>query len=165
MSIHLIPANPGLAPAPRGGQCYAECLMSGIVKDYTALIDMSKLRGDETTVKALVENGKADRLPPIAPDAFHEKLKTGVDEGSIKFTNKGDVEVVARIYERAFLDEMSNAKNLYYPFLGWGDEEIKTLAAALTFAHSKGATANLKVRTSWPIHGSFTAPPHAFSRV
>ena len=129
------------------GWCYAENLMSCIVKDELALIDTSQLSGTETDVDQLRANGKTNRPAPIAPDAFHALLKSGVETGNIKFTNRGDVDVVADIYERAFVEEMSSARALYYPNLGWGDEHIQTLATALTFAHAKGALDKLEV--SW----------------
>ena len=127
------------------GWCFAESLMSVMVKNFSALIDTSKLTGDETDIGDLIMNGKADRSPPIAPDAFRDMLTSGVANGTIKFTNSGDVEVVAGIYERAFLDEMSSATVLHYALLGWGDEQIKTLSAALAFAHAKGGLAQLTV--------------------
>ena len=126
------------------GWCFAEMLMSSIVKYRLALIDLSKLTGDETTVGQLREHGKANRSPPIAPDTFRTMLTSGVEDGSIKFTNKGDVGLVAGIYERAFLDEMAGAKTLYYLDFGWGDEEIKTLATALIYAHDKQVLGSLK---------------------
>ena len=121
------------------GWCRAEKLMSAMVKDSFALIDLSKLRGDETSVVELVKQGTANRPAPITPDAFHRMLTSGVADGSIKFTCSGDTEVVARIYERAFLDEMSGAKVLAYQFLGWGDEQLTSLSAALVYAHDHGA--------------------------
>ena len=126
------------------GWCYAENLMSCIVKDDFALFDTSQLQGTEIDVDGLRENGKTNRPAPMAPDVFRASLKSGVDKGDIKFTNRGDIEVVASIYERAFLDEMMSATALYYTGLGWGDEHMKTLATAFTFAHSKGALPQLK---------------------
>ena len=134
-----------LQPYGGRGWCVAEQLMSAIVKDQDALIDMSKLKGDETTVAHLVINGKSDRPPPMAPDAFHEMLTSGVEDGTIKFTNSGDVSVVAKIYERAFVDEMSAATSLEFGSLGWGDEQMATLCRALTSAQAMGAMANLEV--------------------
>ena len=125
------------------GWCIAEKLMSAIVKDQDALIDMGKLKGSESTVADLVTHGKSERPPPMAPDAFHAMLKSGVEDESIKFTNKGDVELVATIYRRAFLDEMSAATALHYGQLGWGDEQLVTLSMALTFAHAGGALASV----------------------
>jgi len=124
------------------GWCRAEKLMSAMVKTSLALIDLSKLQGDEMRVHVLVMNGKANRPAPIAPDAFHQMLTSGVADGSIKFTNSGDTDVVARIYERAFLDEMSGASRLVYDHLGWGDEQLTSLSAALVYAHNHGALEN-----------------------
>ena len=79
-------------------------------------------------------------------------LTSGVEDGKIKFTNKGDVDLVAGIYERAFLDEMAGAKTLYYMQFGWGDEEIKTLATALIYAHDKqvlGSLTELNLEDNW----------------
>ena len=58
-------------------RCIFERCISAIVKDDTALIDMSMLTGDEEDVEALVENGKSKRPPPMSPDAFKELLQTG----------------------------------------------------------------------------------------
>ena len=127
------------------GWCFAEKLMSAIVKDDAALIDMSRLNGNESTLSEIIENGKSNRPPPMAPDAFHQMLKLGVQDGSIKFTNRGDVDVVATIYKRAFLDEMSTATDLFYMGFDWGDEQIATLSTALRFAHACGAMAQLQV--------------------
>jgi hypothetical protein len=126
------------------GWCFAEKLMSAMVKDDTALIDLSGLDGTKKTLRSLREKGKARRQPPIAPDAFHRELKAGVEDGSIKFTNRGDVDVVAGIYERAFDDEMTAVTALYYIGLGWGDDEMATLSAAFSYAHAKGALAQLE---------------------
>ena len=126
--------------------------MSAMVKDSTALIDLSKLQGDEAMVRQLVDRGKANRPAPIAPDAFHRMLTSGVADGSIKFTNSGDTEVVARIYERAFLDEMSGAGELAYGGLGWGDEQLTSLSAALVYAHDHGALEKCEV-----LHLSYNA--------
>jgi len=118
--------------------------MSGMVKDETALIDLSALRGDEKSVDDLRENGKAGRSPPIAPDAFRDQLETGVEDGRIKFTNRGDVDLVAGIYERAFIDEMTAATALYYSSLGWSAAEMVTLSSAISYAHTSGALPQLE---------------------
>ena len=116
------------------GWCVAEKRMSAIVKDQDALIDIRQLTGDEATVKGLIKNGKSKREPPMAPDLFHAMLKNGVTDQSIKFTKAGDVDVVADIYRRAFLDEMSAASSLEYGGLGWGAEQMTTLFNALGYA-------------------------------
>ena len=127
------------------GWCVAESLMSGMVKNSRALIDASKLTGKETDISQLINNGRANRAPPMAPDAFLTMLRSGVEAGRIKFTAKGDVEVVGGIYDRSFTEEMAVATELSYGGLGWGDEQLESLAAALTFAHAKGGLRQVKV--------------------
>ena len=118
--------------------------MSGMVKSSYALIDASKLTGKETDLNQLITNGMANRAPPMAPDAFLTMLRSGVEAGRIKFTAKGDVEVVGGIYDRSFTEEMAVATELRYYSLGWGDEQLESLAAALTFAHAKGGLRKVK---------------------
>jgi hypothetical protein len=85
-------------------------------------------------------------------------LRSGVGDESIKFTNKGDVDVVAAIYKRAFLDEMTAATKLYYPELGWGSAHMATLAAALTYAHASGSLAQLTVCSHLTPHTDHSQP-------
>eukprot|EP00966_Prymnesium_polylepis_P143770 3319071-Prymnesium_polylepis.1 len=77
----------------------------------------------------------------MAPDAFRSMLEGGVEDGSVAFTKRGGVALVARIYERAFLEGMCGATALFYPSLGWGDAEVAALAKALSFAHARGSLA------------------------
>ena len=147
-------AYENLQPYEGRGWCAAEKLMSAIVKDQDALLDLSKLRGDETSVQQIIANGKAARPAPMAPDAFREMLRSGVENGEIKFTNKGDVELVADIYSRAFIDEMSAATKLYYGDLSWTDVHVSTLSSALTAA--SGSLAQLTVSS----HPAEPSPAH-----
>ena len=126
------------------GWCIAEYRMSCIVKHSNNLLAMSTLTGNETSVTELVEQSKPSRPVPLNPDAFFQMLESGVADGSIKFTNKGDVPLVASIYKRAFIDELSAAQGLTYSGLGWGDEALATLLQALVFAEAQGALGNLK---------------------
>ena len=58
-------------------------------------------------------------LLALTPDAFEKLLEEGVATGKIKFTHKGDVPLVARIYRAAFLTEMGAATVLNYSELDW----------------------------------------------
>ena len=89
-------------------------------------------------------NGKAGRSAVEPPDVFHRRLSAGIEDGSIAFTNKGDVNLVAQIYERAFLAELSSAVKLHYNNLGWGCEEARILAATLIYAHERDALRHLR---------------------
>ena len=124
--------------------------MSCIVKRGDNLLAMSTLTGQETSVTELVDQSTPSRPVPLNPDAFLHMLESGVADGTIKFTNKGDVPLVASIYKRAFIDELSTAKALTYSGLGWGDEALATLLQALMFAVAQGALGNLRsLDLSW----------------
>jgi len=121
--------------------------MSCMVKNDSALIDVGKLRGTETNWESFAGvrgNGKVHRNAPTAPDVFHTRLKDGIDSGTIKFTNKGDVDLVAKIYARAFDEAFAQVKHLWYQDLQWGDEAVLSLTAALSCAHDRGLLKNLQ---------------------
>ena len=80
----------------------------------------------------------------MAPAAFASMLTDGVERGSIKFTNRGDVGLVASIYERAFDMEMTDVVRLDYRGLGWADEQLDTLMDALRAAASGGGLTRLE---------------------
>ena len=138
-------------PYLKRGWCQAEFRMSGMVKASRCLIDVSQLgdlNADPSGVAdltSLIGRGQGGRQPPMAPDAFRSMLVEGVRSGSIKFTNRGDEEVVANIYEKAFLTELSAARELDFGGLGWADAEVEQLAEAITFYVGKcGPLRNLR---------------------
>merc|ERR1719424_2414585 len=100
------------------GWCQMEFNASGLVKDDTALISLKGLTGEEDNLDDVRENGKAAREPPVAPALFASTLEAGVASGATKFTNSGDVGLVAKIYGWAFAAEMAAAVALYYGGLG-----------------------------------------------
>ena len=99
------------------GWCMMEYYASGIVKDSTCLISLSKLSGEETSMSEVIRNGAAGRAPPMAPAAFAVKLERGVATGEVAFTNRGDVPLVTGIYDKAFMTEMTKATMLWYVYL------------------------------------------------
>ena len=117
---------------------------SGLVKDDMALISLKGLTGEEGRLKQVRANGKAAREPPVAPAAFASTLEAGVDSGATKFTNKGDVGLVGKIYGWAFDAEMASAVALEYRGLGWDDAQMLTLCAALRAAHAGGGLRKLE---------------------
>lgn len=100
------------------GWCLAEMAMASIVKDASALLDLSQLEGTEETVGLIERHGRARRRPPMAPDAFSKMLHEGVASGSVCFTNLSDAAIVSELYERAFSQEMAQATELYYERCG-----------------------------------------------
>ena len=71
-------------------------------------------------------------------------LEEGVASGEIKFTNSGDVGLVCKIYERAFLTEMGDATELVYAELRWDDAAGVELCEALRYAHAHGGLTKVK---------------------
>ena len=126
------------------GWCQMEFNASGLVKDDSALISLKGLTGEEEDLKQVRKNGKAAREPPVAPAPFASTLEAGVASGATKFTNSGDVGLVAKIYGAAFAEEMAAVVALYYPELGWDDAQMLTLCEALRAAHAGGGLRKLE---------------------
>ena len=103
-----------LQPYGGRGWCRMEQRASAMVKDSWCLISLSQLTGEERDWDEVIRKGKGARPPPMSPAAFAAMLEEGVASGEIKFTNSGDVGLVCKIYERAFLTEMGDATGLSY---------------------------------------------------
>ena len=137
-------AHTNMQPYAGRGWCRMEFNASGLVKSYTALISLTGLTGNEEDLGAVRANGRAAREPPAAPAAFASTLEAGVASGSTKFTNSGDVGLVATIYGKAFAAEMAAVGALAYINLGWDDAQVRTLCEALRAAHAGGGLRKLE---------------------
>ena len=133
-----------LQPYGGRGWCRMEQRASAMVKDSMCLISLSALTGEEKSWDEVREKGKGARLPPMSPAAFAAMLEEGVASGEIKFTNSGDVGLVCKIYERAFLTEMGDATELFYALLEWDDAAGVELCEALRYAHAHGGLTKVK---------------------
>ena len=131
-------AHTNMQPYAGRGWCVMERKASGLVKDDRALISLKGLTGEETSLLEVRENDRAAREPPMAPAAFASMLEAGVASGAIKFTNRGDVRLVATIYGKAFAAEMAAVVVLSYFSLGWDDAQGRTVIEALRAAHAGG---------------------------
>jgi hypothetical protein len=140
-------AHTNMQPYAGRGWCVMERKASGLVKHYQALISLKGLAGAETSLYFVRTNGKAAREPPMAPAAFASMLEAGVASGAIKFTNRGDVRLVATIYGKAFAAEMAAVVLLSYGDLGWDDAQGRTVCEALRAAHAGGGLR--KVEALW----------------
>ena len=132
-----------LQPYGGRGWCRMEQRASAMVKHARCLISLSALTGEEKHWHEVQEKGKGARLPPMSPAAFAAMLEEGVASGEIKFTNSGDVGLVCKIYERAFLTEMGDATKLAYQDLQWDDAAGVELCEALRYAHAHGGLTKL----------------------
>ena len=133
-----------LQPYGGRGWCRMEQRASAMVKASLCLISLSALTGEEKDWGEVWKKGKGARLPPMSPAAFAAMLEEGVASGEIKFTNSGDVGLVCKIYERAFLTEMGDATALSYDDLEWDDAAGVELCEALRYAHAHGGLTKLK---------------------
>ena len=133
-----------LQPYGGRGWCRMEQRASAMVKHPFCLISLSALTGEEKRWGEVYLKGKGARLPPMPPAAFAAMLEEGVASGEIKFTNSGDVGLVCKIYERAFLTEMGDATKLDYARLQWDDAAGVELCEALRYAHAHGGLTKLK---------------------
>ena len=90
---------------------------------------------------------RAGRKPPIAPDAFGERMRARVESGALKFTAKADMEFVIGQYEAGFVvainrvaaEPNGGTRTLSFWNLGWGDAEAAELRLALQYAAAKCA--------------------------
>lgn len=94
---------------------------------------MSKLTGEEATVPELQANGRTGREAPLTPERFHGLLREGMEKGDVTFTNKGDVDLVAKIHARGFEQALSEADTLSLYGMSWTDESAKDLAKAFLY--------------------------------
>ena len=132
-----------LQPYGGRGWCRMEQRASAMVKDSRCLISLSALTGEEKGWGEVYKKGRGARLPPMSPAAFAAMLEEGVASGEIKFTNSGDVGLVCKIYERAFLTEMGDATKLDCRNLRWDDAAGVELCEALRYAHAHGGLTKL----------------------
>ena len=125
------------------GWCFCEAAMANLVKSSNKVVDLGKFSGSPVVVKTssgtehradlvgLLEECKAGRRPPLSPAAFTELLETK------SFTSKkADLDTVAGLYAAAFERQMSEAVQLFYRGLGWGNAEVGVLAQALRVAQA-----------------------------
>ena len=136
-------AHTNMQPYAGRGWCVMERKASGLVKDQTALISLRGLTGEEEYLAEVRKNGRVARETPVAPTAFASTLEAGVASGATKFTNSGDVGLVATIYGKAFAAEMAAVVSLGYGHLGWDDTQMLAVCETLRAAHAGGGLTKL----------------------
>ncbi|CAK0872197.1 unnamed protein product [Prorocentrum cordatum] len=120
-----------IAPYFDRGWCFCESSWAMLTKLSVLLVDLGQATGDETEYlgisdRSLTHTGSAGRKAPALPDAFEAELH------SKSFTNgKDDRPRVAELYRSAFTQRFESAELLLYQGLGWGDEEVRQVAAVL----------------------------------
>ena len=89
---------------------------------------------------------RAGRKPPIAPDAFGERMRARVASDELTFTANADTGFVIGQYEAGFVAAINRVaaetgvtRSLFFRDLGWGDAEAAELRLALRYAAAKCA--------------------------
>ena len=135
------------------GWCFFEQAASMVVKDDCCLLDFGAYEGATEFGDEHAEPGtclaqmKAGRKPPIAPDAFGERMRARVASGELTFTANADMGFVIGQYEEGFVaainrvaaDPNWDTRTLFFMDLGWGDAEAAELRLALQYAAAKCA--------------------------
>ena len=134
------------------GWCFFEQAASMVVKDMSCLLDFGAYEGAtefgtwEARPGTCIGQMKAGRKPPIAPDAFGDRMRARVESGELKFTSNADMEFVIGQYEAGFVAAINrvaagpwNTRSLAFDKLGWGDAEAAELRLALQYAAAKCA--------------------------
>jgi hypothetical protein len=113
-----------------------ERAVAAMITDSDNCIDLAPngqnavLKSECEDWQSLWEGCRADRGPPILPDAFHKMLDT------LFFTNGSDEKFVASKYKQTFHEVLGAARDLWFAELGWDDDDAKELAEVLKHCHS-----------------------------
>ena len=143
------------------GWCFFEQAASMVVKDDCCLLDLGAYEGATEFGDYLANPGtclgqmKAGRKPPIAPDAFGERMRARVASDELKFTANADMGFVIGQYEAGFVAAINRVaagpegtRCLDFRLLGWGDAEAAELRLALQYAAAKCAFPEGAVRVA-----------------
>merc|ERR1712147_428681 len=80
--------------------------------------------------------GQGGRQPPLSPEVLGKNLREGVENGTLAFTAKADLEVVVEQYRIGFIKAIEDwqGKNPLFYDQPWDDEQGRTLLEALRYA-------------------------------
>ena len=124
-----------------------------VVKKAWCLLDFGAYKG-ATEFGELNNHGphtclgqmRAGRKPPIAPDAFGERMRARVASGELTFTANADMGFVIGQYEAGFVAainrvaaEPEDTRYTVFMHLEWGHAEAAELRLALQYAAAKCA--------------------------
>ena len=143
------------APIEQRGWCIFERALSSVRKDGRSCLQLSLLEEKGAVGgywQDLEMTCKASRAAPLPPDAFEAMLRDGMAReeaapgSGFRFTNGKDAtNICIPQYREGFLRLMGGEGVLLnFAGCGWGDEEVKTLAAALAYAQASRATTQAK---------------------
>ena len=151
------------------GWCFFEQAASMVVKSAWCLLDFGAYEG--ATEFGYVHNDgpgtclgqmRAGRKPPIAPDAFGERMRARVGSEELTFTANADMGFVIGQYEEGFVAAINRVaadkgtRVLVFQQLGWGDAEAAELRLALQYAAAKCAFPEGAVRVAVTVGNSIS---------
>ncbi|CAK0897225.1 unnamed protein product, partial [Prorocentrum cordatum] len=127
------------APYFDRGWCFCESSLATLTKHCRYVVDLGRALDRDEGISGYYfwhYTCAAGRKAPALPGAFEAELH---GKG---FTNgKDDRPRVAELYRSAFAQRFESAERLVYESLGWGDEEVRQVAAVL----ASGAAPRLQV--------------------
>ena len=119
---------PTATPYEQRGWTTFESAVSALVKESAMGSWAKHVRASAAGRQGGFDGGSV-RPPPVHPEAFAATLARKI------FTNgKSDCELVAGIYADTLEGAFGGAETLLFPLAGWGDAEMKQLAAVLPMA-------------------------------
>lgn len=123
------PTPEGFVPYQDRGWPTFEREVSEMIHAYDDLVDVARFQ----IGKNYYQNREAlqtQREPPLTPDGFRDVLKTR------QFAISGDLDVVANLFQQAFLEVMTSTQVLAFNDLGWDDGKTVQCAKALPHCHN-----------------------------
>eukprot|EP00966_Prymnesium_polylepis_P163466 3778468-Prymnesium_polylepis.1 len=118
-AYHL-PAGANVAPYSGRGWTTTETCWADMTK---TTLDLAKFAATFTTQDSIEKLCAVGGMPPLHPDDFATVIR------GKPFTNgKEDTPLVIRLYKDSFAKEFGQASVLRYVSLGWGDDELLSIA-------------------------------------
>ena len=152
LNTEMPAGSENMHPYGSRGWCIFERCLSSLVKDTFCYLELSKMKVQGSgrpqgpaTFYDFVRECRAERPPPMSPDAFEAMMRQGVateeaTPGSgIKFTSGKDLaKVIIPQYKEGFLRLLGASEGLEYGHLSFGDQGVKMMLAALAYAEAHG---------------------------
>ena len=132
------------ASIDKRGWCIFERSLSSVRKDGRCCLALSQMPQDREELDWIdvCMACVAGRLAPPTPDAFEAKLREGMANETIRFTNGKDAtNICIPQYREGFKRLMAKGGPMFFSRCEWTDADVEQLAAALKYAHAEGATA------------------------
>ena len=108
------------------GWCHFESVVSNLIKPWDQRLNVQLRKGDEKTYRALCDNCKVSRSPPVSPATFKAQLEKRC------FTNaRTDADIVVKLYTCTFASLAARTEELDFSHLLWCLPQATVLSRAL----------------------------------